>query len=66
MKLYVWDDVLCDYTSGIMFAIAESEEDAKKIIMKNYDFVSLSDFNPNLLTIYDVTTEACRAVHGGG
>jgi hypothetical protein len=30
MKLYVWDDVLTDYTSGIMFALAESVEQARE------------------------------------
>lgn len=28
MKLYLWQDVLCDYTSGCAFAIAESKEEA--------------------------------------
>lgn len=32
MKLYVWTGVLCDYTCGMAFAIAESVEDAIQVI----------------------------------
>lgn len=33
MKLYIWNkDVLRDYSSGIAFAIAESEEQARELI----------------------------------
>ena len=32
MKLYVWHDVLTDYTSGVMFALAESPEHARETI----------------------------------
>jgi hypothetical protein len=32
MRLYVWEDVLQDYTSGIAFALAESEEQARGLI----------------------------------
>lgn len=32
LKLYVWKDVLTDYTSGIMFALAESVGQAREII----------------------------------
>ena len=35
LKLFVWEDVLTDYTSGIMFALAESVEEARKIILEN-------------------------------
>lgn len=29
LKLYVWEDVLCDYTLGVMFALAYSPADAR-------------------------------------
>jgi hypothetical protein len=32
MKLYVWQDVLTDYTSGVMFALADNEVDAREQI----------------------------------
>lgn len=36
LKLFVWEDVLTDYTSGIMFALAENVEQAKEIIRRKY------------------------------
>ena len=35
LKLYVWEDVLVDYTEGIMFALAYDEEHAREQIRKN-------------------------------
>ena len=32
MKLYVWEDVLYDYTAGIVFAIAHDEEEARRVV----------------------------------
>lgn len=32
LKLYVWENVLTDYTSGIMFALATSVEEARELI----------------------------------
>ena len=34
LKLYVWENVLTDYTSGIMFALASSVEEAREMILK--------------------------------
>lgn len=36
MKLYVWEGVLADYTSGIAFALANSVEEAKSAILHKY------------------------------
>lgn len=33
LRLYVWEDVLADYTSGLMFALAESEDEARRLIL---------------------------------
>jgi hypothetical protein len=35
MKLYVWHNVFCDYTCGIAFAMAESAEEARRLIREN-------------------------------
>ena len=35
LKLYVWDNVLCDYTGGVAFALASSPEEAKELLMKS-------------------------------
>jgi len=34
LKLYVWDDFAPDYTGGLAFAIAETVQEAQKIIEK--------------------------------
>ena len=33
LKLYVWKDVLTDYSSGIAFALAENEEEARQLVI---------------------------------
>ena len=33
LKLFVWENVLEDWTSGVMFALAENVEDARKSIL---------------------------------
>jgi len=34
LKLYVWENVLREYTCGVMFALAYSVADARKLIIK--------------------------------
>jgi len=34
LKLYLWKDVLCDYTAGMMGALAESPEQALELLQK--------------------------------
>jgi hypothetical protein len=34
LKLYVWENVLTYYTSGVMFAFAENEDHARRLICK--------------------------------
>lgn len=36
MKLYIWRNVLADYTSGIAFAVAKSPEHAREVILAEY------------------------------
>ena len=44
LKLYVWEDVLSDYTEGIMFALANSAEEAREIILeKACEFYGVED-----------------------
>ena len=38
MKLYVWEGVLTDYTDGIMFALANNEDEARKLILDTRDW----------------------------
>lgn len=36
MKLYVWEDVLTDWTSGVAFAFAETAIQARQMIARKY------------------------------
>lgn len=37
LKLYVWQNVLVDYTPGIMFALAETPKEARRLIIEKSD-----------------------------
>ena len=53
LKLYVWEDVLSDYTSGVMFALAEDKEHAKKMILEEYNDIDNGEFAGEPLEITD-------------
>jgi len=36
MKLFVWEEILCDYSCGIGFALADNIEEARNLIIKKY------------------------------
>ena len=36
LRLYVWRDVLCDYTCGVAFAIAPDADTARRLICEKY------------------------------
>jgi hypothetical protein len=52
MKLYVWENVLTDYTDGIMFALAANEEEARSLIKDKF---LAEEFNPGGLMGHLVT-----------
>lgn len=64
MRLYVWDNVLRDYTAGIAFAIAPDAEDARKQIIAEKPWAK-SDIGVEP-KVYRVDRRVCRAVSGGG
>ena len=35
LKLYIWRDVLCDYTCGIIVAMAHNIEDARSVVISS-------------------------------
>lgn len=45
LNLYVWEDVLIDWSDGIMFALASSEEEARKLILEKCGQVPAHDLN---------------------
>lgn len=38
LKLYVWEDVLRDYSTGIAFAFAENSTEARKMVLKKLGY----------------------------
>lgn len=38
LKLYVWNDVFCDYTCGVGFALASSVEEARRLIYEGMGY----------------------------
>ena len=36
MNLYYWSEFGCDHTCGVAFAVAETEQQAREIIMQRY------------------------------
>ncbi len=65
LKLFVWENVLQDYTYGIMFALAYDIENARTLIMATNE-VNPSHYYELLVApkIYDVPVG--YAVSGGG
>jgi len=37
LKLFIWKNVLTNFTSGIAFALAENAEEARKIIFAKFE-----------------------------
>ncbi len=64
MKLYVWDDVLTDATHGLMFAAAESIEQARELLAKDGGEDVLHDMWEDP-TVYDLTSPVTRIMRGG-
>ena len=73
MKLYVWEEVLNDWTEGIAFALAGSLEEAKKLIADSYnknfgwtgdDYKIPSFLNDQEPKVYD--TPIGYTIWGGG
>ena len=36
LKMYVWEDVLCDYSCGVMFALAHNVDEARREVLKSF------------------------------
>ena len=68
-KLYVWRDVLCDYTCGIAFAIAESPERAIELLSEigiydhHIDGIKIDGAEPEEVSLSE---EYADYAYGGG
>jgi hypothetical protein len=63
LKLYVWTGFSPDYTSGLAFAIARNEEDAREQIIKEMVY---EPSTWGTLTIHRLDRRTAHAVSGGG
>jgi hypothetical protein len=63
LRLYVWENVLTDYSSGIMFALARDVEEARKVIMTSAPFNSVENELKQEPKVFD---EPCGFVVWGG
>lgn len=63
LKLYVWDNVLTDWSDGIMFALAESPEHARAVLLQECSYIPSQDLErePKVFE-----TPVARAIWGGG
>jgi len=62
-KLFIWTGFEPDYYSGLAFAIAKDETQARKLIIKEHEY---EPYNWGKLEIRDVNTVVARCVSGGG
>ncbi len=65
MKLYVWDDVLRDWTSGIMFAVAPDVKSAREQILKADPNVPSEDLAKRP-SVFQLTSPRAFTCWGGG
>lgn len=63
MKLFIWTDFSPDYSSGLAFAIAKSESEARKQIIKELGFNPTSWGN---LEVRRLDRSVAKCVSGGG
>jgi len=63
LKLFIWTSFCPDYSSGLAFAIAQDETEAREMVEKEmgYDIYVWGD-----LEIVPLTDKVARAVSGGG
>lgn len=68
MKLFVWPNVLSDYTPGIMFALAHDVDEARQMIMNSEkDLAFWERFERELASQPDVYDQPIGfALWGGG
>jgi len=65
LKLFVWEDVLQDWTYGIAFAMAYTEEEARRLVREKlgHDINGPDEFDKTPNVYYEPTAGYC---YGGG
>ena len=65
MKLFVWENVLHDYTEGVMFALAPAVEDARKQLLVECSYIPEFDLSQEP-KMYDMSSPVAFVMWGGG
>lgn len=65
LSLYLWRDVLYDYTAGMAFAIAASADEARGMLVRDPGIYAGDDFAKDP-EVHELTEPFCAFVHGGG
>lgn len=68
MKLYVWENVSCDWTCGMAVAVARSKAEAIDAVMKIYPYgrEELETSKPTVVDVGKVKRPRAWHVSGGG
>jgi hypothetical protein len=68
LKLYVWEDVLCDYTCGLICILAKSEDAAWQLLKETNDVAhwSLTEGSSAETSHPKVYDSPCAFVSWGG
>jgi len=62
-KMYVWEDVLCDWSCGMIVAYAESVEQAREIVRKEHEeYIYAETYGDPI----EISGPAAFYVYGGG
>lgn len=64
-RLFVWEDCANDYTSGIMFAVAETVDEARKKLLDACSYIPEGDLMAEP-RVFDMTESVAFVVWGGG
>jgi hypothetical protein len=65
MKVFVWEDVLTDYSSGLMVAIAQTVEEARDALLKECSYIPKGDLDQQPKE-FDLSEPAVFLCWGGG
>lgn len=64
-KLYLWREVLTDYTDGVVFCWATSEQEARELMKGECGYMDEEDFE-KAPEVHDQTSECFAFVLWGG
>jgi hypothetical protein len=66
MKLFVWTDVLCDYSCGMIAALAPDLETALKLMDSQAGREAMGSHDPEVIEVTTVAEPKIWYVWGGG